>query len=358
VTDLTLTVGGAAISGWTTIRVTRGIEICPSSFAVTATSDSPIYADAVGIQPGAPCTVALGSALVITGYVDAVQPRYDANAHDVMIIGRGRCADLVDCSAEVPGGQIGNAKLLDIANKLGSTYGITATAQVDTGEVIPQFNVNVGETPWSIIERIARQEAVLAYEDTDGNLIFAQAGTTMAASGFVEGQNVLAASVTRSIAERYQSYFCSLTSVFNPLDIGGPSQFFGQQTDPNVTRPRTLFLVAEQVQGSVALVQRKAVWEMNRRYGRGNAVNVVVDSWDDAGGTLWTPNTLVPVTLPRLGMPTTTLCVGEVTYLRDAQGTRSEVSVAPKEAYLPEPIQLQPVLADVTPATTTGATGL
>ena len=346
--ELTLQVGGRLISGWSRIRVSRGVERCPSDFEISATSSSPIYQDAVGIAEGMNCTVTLGGDRVVSGYVDVVQPWYDAHEHEVRIVGRGKCADLVDCSAEWPTGQIGNTNLVDIATKLAAPYGISVQAFAGQGDTIPQFNINIGETPWSILERVARQEAMLVYEDENGNLVFAQAGSDVAASGFQEGQNVQAASVTRSVADRYQTYLCSLTSVMQLSDLGPQDPFFGAQNDPNVRRNRKLYLVAEQASGAQALVQRRAVWEMNRRYGRGNMVTVTVDSWRDAAGRLWTPNTLAPVSLPRLGLSGTQLCIGEVSYILDERGTRAEVTLAPTAAYQPEPIQLQPVLQGLT----------
>ena len=346
--DLTLTVGGRSISGWSKVRVTRGVERCPTDFAISATSDSPIYQDAVGIVEGQTCTVSLGGDRVVTGYVDAVQPWYDAHAHEVRVVGRGKCADLVDCSAEWATGQIGNTNLVDIATKLAGPYGIGVTDLAGVGDTIPQFNINIGETPWSILERVARQNAMLVYEDEFGDLVFAQAGSDVAASGFQEGVNVQAAAVTRSVAERFQTYLCSLTSVMQLSDLGPQDPFFGRQSDPNVRRNRKLYLVAEQVEGAQQLVQRRAAWEMNRRYGRGNMVTVTADSWRDAAGQLWTPNTLATVSLPRLGLHQAQLCIGEVAYVLDERGISVEVTLAPRQAYLPEPIQLQPILQGLT----------
>jgi prophage tail gpP-like protein len=50
--DLTLIVGGRQISGWTSVRVTRGIERCPSDFEVEMTELYPDEASAFVIQPG------------------------------------------------------------------------------------------------------------------------------------------------------------------------------------------------------------------------------------------------------------------------------------------------------------------
>ena len=161
-------------------------------------------------------------------------------------------------------------------------------------------------------------------------------------SGFTEGLNVQAAAVTRSVAERYSAYFCSMQSLVQFADVAPPQPFFAKIPDQGVARNRKLYVIAAGDQPSQDLVKRRATWEMNRRYARGSTVTVTADSWTDAAGVLWTPNTLAPVSLPRLGLAPANLCIGEVTYVRGADGTSAQVTLAPPAAYAPEPIQLQP----------------
>ncbi len=67
-----------ALFGWSKVHHSR-IGRCPSGFDISATRDSPVYAVAAGIYQGQTCTVTLGGDRVVTGYVDTLQPRYDAN---------------------------------------------------------------------------------------------------------------------------------------------------------------------------------------------------------------------------------------------------------------------------------------
>ena len=79
---------------------------------------------------------------------------------------------------------------------------------------------------------------------------------------------------------------------------------------------------------------------MNRRVGRSQAVTIVCDSWRDGASNLWTPNWLAPISLPSLKVQATWL-ISKVTFLRDEQGTRAEVTLMPKEAFSAEPAVLQ-----------------
>ena len=152
-----------------------------------------------------------------------------------------------------------------------------------------------------------------------------------------------------SVDQRFSNYVCSGLSVDTLGDFGSDgSLFFYEVKDPNVTRHRLTYLVAESINDPYDFCRRRADWQMNRSAGRGARVDVTTDSWRDAGGTLWTPNTLVPVDVPGLVLANKELLLAEVTYrYGDDGGTMADLVLMPAEAFLLEPIQLQPTLADI-----------
>lgn len=125
--DLTLVIGQRQLSGWTSVRVTRGVERCPSDFQIEMTNKYPGQQFDVTVKPYDACQLLIGDDIVITGYVDRVSPAYSATSHSITVTGRGKCQDLVDCAAEWPGGQILGSSVLEIAQKLASYYGITVS---------------------------------------------------------------------------------------------------------------------------------------------------------------------------------------------------------------------------------------
>lgn len=354
--QLVLKVDGKQLSGWTEVAVTRGIEQLPNTFSIAATEASPVASDALMVQEGAACTVTLGSDLVLTGYVDTVAPSMVAGAHAVQIIGRGKCQDLTDCSAEWPNGQISGANALEIAQKLAKPYGITAKNLASAGPTVPQFNITFGETPAEILDLVCRHAALLWYEGADGNLILNQAGKDKAGSGFQEGQNVQAATVMKSKLNCYSDYVCTMLAVNTSGVIEDKNLFFFTAKDPGVKRHRLMYVVADQVIGGQDLAKKRALWEAARRAGRGQQVRITVDSWRDGKGKLWEPNTLAPVTLPRFKLKEAGLCIAEVTYrLGLESGRTADLLLMPKEAFQPEPIVLQPQIPGLTPAAAKGA---
>jgi prophage tail gpP-like protein len=341
--DLVLKVGGQLLSGWTEIRVTSGLERCPNDFDISLTESFPGEAKAV-FGPGAECEVLLGGDPVVTGYIDRLIYMGEAETNGVRVTGRGKCQDLVDCSADWPTLQFADATPLEIATKLSAPYGISVDAPDGPGDAVPQLNLMYGETAFEIIERVTRYAAMLAYEGYDGHLKMAEVGTAKAASGLKEGENVQRATVMFSMDERYSEIDVFIASTLPLKETGDGGNLLGVAKDPNVKRNRKHFIIAEAGAAGQDVGQRRAAWEASRRFGRGAMVKATVDSWRDVKGTLWTPNTIVPVLMPRKRILTTVeWLITEVTFLRDGPGgTRAELTVMPPEAFTPEPILLVP----------------
>lgn len=340
--DVTLFVNGQELSGWEDVEITLRVEGFPNSFAVSVSAKPGLNAKA-----GDECRVLMGNDPVITGYIDRDSESADARSHMISLIGRGMTQDLVDCSAEWEGGQIADSDALQIATKLAQPYGIAVELGkgASAGPKVPQFNVNYSETPAEIIQRVARNAGLIAFENADGRLVLSGVGTKTARSGIAYGKNVLRFNVENSIDGRYSNYVCAANTIDTWQDIAG-SIFFFQVSDLNVKRHRQLDIFLESVaEEPQQFCKRKAYWEANRRAGRSNLVRATVDSWRDSGGDLWAPNTLVPVDLPRnrAGSP---LILTEVTFRRSNNGgTTADLTLMPKEGLSIEPISLQQINA-------------
>ena len=343
--DFVLVVDGVRWGGWTSASITRGIERMPSSFVVELTERNPSDGSVIDIKPGSPCQVLLGSDPVLTGYIDRYDASISAESHTVRIVGRSKSEDMVDCSAEWNTSQISSTSALDLAQKLAKPYGITVSSLSGPGVAIPQFNIQLTESAWDILERAARYSKLLAYDDTDGNVLLAQVGATKAAGGLSQGVNVQSASVSLTMDQRFAEItvvpFGTDTLQDQRAATGTGGDLVSQSPsakDPGVRPDRKLVIVSEQILvNDVNVAQARADWEVARRYGRSQAVRVVTDSWRDGGKKLWAPNTLVDIDLPTLKLVRKTWCISEITYSRAADGgTVAEIELMPPEAFQPE----------------------
>lgn len=356
--DLTLTVNGTSKSGWTSVRVTRGIERMPSDFDIEQTELFAGDLSSVSAQPGDTCQILLGSDPVITGYIDRVVWSISKGAHTIRVTGRSKSQDLVDCSAEWSGGQISGATALVVAQNLAQPYKIPVSALCDVGKPIPKFNLIFGETGHAIIERVCKFSGLLFYDMPDGSVVLARTGTTKAASGFTEGQNIQAASLTRAMDQEYSEYDVvplSMAMMNDASAVNGtrsPNAPLAQAFDVNVKPPRRRLKISVCEPGAAGhdLSIQRANWEAARRAGRALKLTLTTDSWRDSGGTLWTPNTIVTVQSPALKLNNVDLCIGEVSFRRDNNGTTADLILMPPKAFLPEPVIILPAIRDAVAA--------
>lgn len=345
--DLLLVARGRRISGWTEISVTLKADGFPGQFEIVMSWRDPVTQGAVIAAAGDPCQVYLGGDLVITGYIDQDIGGGDGRGRTLSLTGRGKCQDLVDCAAEWETGQMVNGNALTIAQKLAGRYGIEAALAngAEAGETVPSWALNYGESPAAIIQRLAQNAGLLAYEDPRGRLLLARIGAERAASGVAYGHNVERWSVEYSMHERFSEVVCASQSVDALMDIRGEN-FFHTERDPNVPRHRQSYVfLAEVAEDASAFAIRKAKWEVARRAGRSTIVQAQVDSWRDSAGKLWAPNTLVPVSLPDNRLPDEALILAEVTFRRSHEGTHADLILMPPAAFTIEPISLQAINA-------------
>jgi prophage tail gpP-like protein len=329
-----LKVDGAFYGGWKKVRVTRSIEQAAGTFELEASDRWPGQVAASPVKPGRPCQVLLDGELVITGYIDTVAVDLDANQHNVRIVGRDKTADLVDCSAVHKSGQWHNVKLDQLARDLIKPFGVELVAPADVGARFASFNIQEGEKVFECLERAARQRALLLTSDPDGRLVITRTGSAQIAQGLVEGEAIKAVRGEFTWRERFSAY-----TVKGHTRIGADgeqvhSAAAGKSADEIVTRHRPLVVISDSHSTNTTLRDR-AEWERNVRRGRSARASITVQGWRHAGGGLWQPNHLVPVTSASLWLdsPAELLIVGCTWTLDDRNGTLTEMAVSRPEAF-------------------------
>jgi prophage tail gpP-like protein len=358
---LTLTVGNQTLTGWQRISVTRPLAAIPASFSIELTEKYPNAAD-TPVQAGQPCTVKIGADLVLTGYVDRYTSSVSAAQHTIRVEGRSMSEDLVDCSAIVEntsagstptqGLQILNGDAISIAKKLAKPYGVEVRTNF-TGKLnpVPQFNINLGETVWEIIDRVTRYSKLIAYDLPDGAIMLSEVGKESMASGFKVGANVEAADVMFSMDQRYSEYeghMISMMALGTEAGVNMPGvgeivrddEVAALKRKDGSPRFRKLFVISEQTDMGRPIAGERAAWEMNRRKGQSYNFSVTCDAWRDGAGKLWSPNYLAPIDAEALKLKHRDWLIGTVTYLRDEGGQHAHLSLWPKEAFSVEPTTL------------------
>jgi len=353
--EIYLQVDGKRVFGWTSIEVRTGVEVFPTQFTLGMTEVYPGELAALRVQPGQYCELFAGSKSLARGYVDRYHTGFSGSSHSIQMSGRGKCQDLLDCSAEWPAGQFVNATAYSLAQDLAAAYGKSPDGQPlhpinvfcnedpETLRRLPQLNLILGETPYEVIERVCRYSSLLVYEDFDGDLVLSRTGKDAMASALQEGINVQAATIEYGADLRYSEYRCFIQSVANGLDGGDGGNLIGGTHDKGMARNRKRYIIAEATAGFVDLCIERAVWERNHRNGKSEVIKVTTDTWFDEAGNLWKPNRLVTVYLPSLKMKSpVTWLIGDVVFKKEIEtGTTAELTIMHPGAYSSQPMALQ-----------------
>jgi len=328
-----LKVDGVYYGGWKTARITRSIEQLAATFELEITDRWPGQLAPLPIKPGQKCEMFLDGERVVTGYIHTTSPDYDANRHAIRVAGIDKTGDLVDCSAIHKSGQWNNVKLDTLASDLIKPFGIKLVVAADVGKPFASWNIQEGETVFECLERAARMRALLLTSNPAGDLVITRASGDLIEHGLVEGQNIKAARGDFSWKDRFSRYTVKgqgRLGADGDTEHSAPS---GLVVDAVISRHRPLVVLAESHSENATLRDR-AEWERNVRRGRGARGSVTVQGWRHAGGGLWQPNMLVPVTSPWLWLESTPMLVVACTWtLDDSGGTLTELAISRPDAF-------------------------
>lgn len=377
-----LVVNGQEYGGWKSVRIEGGIERQARSFDLSVTDRWPGQSDIPRrIQPGDPCQVFIGQDLVMTGFVDATPIRYDGKSVGVGVKGRSKTADLVDCcpiesgKSTAPASGVGtwkdvigpdgkqpnvvkapptsanqwrNLKMEVIAAALAAPYGVRVIAEVDTGKVIPEHHVQVGETVFESIDRMMRLRHVLSTDNEKGDLVLIDVGSSGTASTALElGKNIMAASTELDYKGVFSEYVVKGQRSGNDEQYGadvaeeegeaedyGPTTLTGETataTDARAKR-RRLLVLKQSGQADEGTCQDRAEYERAHRAAKALETSYTVTGWRQDDGTLWRPNMMVPVRDALIGFDAQ-MVIAETAWILDDEGHRTEIKVGPPDGY-------------------------
>lgn len=339
--NVRLAVRGREYRGWTSVRVTRGLEAIAGSFELAVSERWYGQAEPWPIIEGDPCTVAIGDEVPLTGLVDTRRLEYGADMHAIAIGGRDATGQLVDCSAVLDTWEFGGLSLDRLARRLAEPFGVPVTMQPGLTLLAPiaRQAVNPGDSVFEVLDRACKLAGVLPVADGRGGLLLTRAGSTRADTAIVEGENILRASVEYDATSRYARYRVTGQRGGTDHEYGAAvADVSGDALDTNVRAAARVLLIRAEGDVTPAYARRRAEWEATVRAARAQQVSVTVHGWQQRSGALWPINALVAVRSPRIGIDGE-LLITEATYtLSDADGTITALTLMPPGAFTPEPI--------------------
>lgn len=332
-----VTINGQSYDGWKDFRVTRSVKQCAAEFDMSVSERWAGRDEAWQINRFDSCAVAIDGDTILTGYIDHYGPSFDATSHTVRIGGRSKTCDVVDCMPDIKGGQFTNYKLDTIAKAICAPFGVSVKVAdgTDLGDKFPNATIEKCETGWEFIEKLCGLRGVLAFDDEKGNLVLAQAGAAGAAGALKQGDNILSATGRLSSDKLFSDYAVLAQA---PLSFDGRDsqlEIIGKAKDSSCPRFRR-FAEMAQDPADTSRANLRAKWRAAHNFGQATQATIYTQGWRQPGGTLWKVNQTVPVKSPYLQLDQE-LLIGSVTFILDQGGRRTELLVAPPEAFTPAP---------------------
>ncbi len=340
---VTLTVNGEQFGGFKSVRIEAGIERVARSFEVSVTDKWPGSAEEIRrIKPGDNVEVRIGDDLICTCYVDAVPVDYDAQGITVMVRGRSKTADLVDCSADNSTGQFKGLKAEAIASKLAGQYGVNVVAQAATGAALTDHQIQQGESAFESLDRLAKQRQVMMSDNGSGDLVILSPGSGGHARSTLElGVNILSASAGFDYSEVYSDYTVKgqnsrqgQDSDWDATSAGLQSSHSGTAKDSSLKRRRVL-VVRQSGQADSATCQQRASTEQRVRAAKAGEIRYKIAGWRQEDGSLWQPNQTVDILDGIMGVDGSRL-ISEIIYTLDEGGMVTELVCISPDAFLSE----------------------
>ncbi|HZR34504.1 MAG TPA: hypothetical protein VFA75_03940 [Nevskia sp.] len=290
-------------------------------------------------KPGQVGQVLMNGMPVVTGYLDDANPDYDERHHLLMLCGRDFTGDLVDCSAVLDGQALLNRRLDQLAEELCKPFGIKVSVPAGgTGPVFPVQAVTGGETIYEVLSRAAAMRGLLPISDGNGGLVFTQAGNGRAKTPLILGRNLIRSRGLNSHKNRFYEYQI-VGQGLEHLAVAGSQEILQQclakAYDTNIRKSRMTRIVAGDAV-TAGEAQILANWVASNRAARGVRAELRVRGWLD-GDTPWMPNTEVYVDDRFLRLKGWYL-IAQVESLLDEHEEISLITVAPKAAYVPQPV--------------------
>ena len=329
---LTLQVGAQRYNKWKAVEINRGIEQLAGAFSLTCADAWALSGQPLPDLRGQRCTVRLNEAPIITGFIEAVEPAYDKQSHDLTIRGRDATGDLVDCAAISDGQGWQSTSLLRMARDLCRPFGVSVSSSLPADTPFRAGRISPGETVAEVLGRAAAVAGCLLVSDGLGGLRITRAGSARANTRLKRGINILSGQGSDDDSNRFARYQVIGQSAGKDAD----QQILASATDKGVRASRvTVLQVADDVDADKA--QQYARWAAATGLARSRRASVVVAGWLD-GDRAWWPNTLVTIHDDYLRLDGDYLIAGVSHRIDRRAGKVTVLELTPPGAYTPAPV--------------------
>lgn len=334
--NVSLITDGKAISGWNELTISRSISQLADSYKLTF---SDAWVDQFPeIYVGLKCQVMVHDKLVITGFIDDIEPELEPNTVRFSLSGRSSTGDLVDCDRIEKPFTWKNINLLNVASRVCEPFGIKVSIEGSPGDSFAEVSIDQNESIHEFIDKLARQRQFMLLTEPDGNLKLTHTGNTRSNDSFIYGENLHKIKGKFSFKNRFSDY-----TIKAQQKVKAGEEAWGDKTisifatakDEVITRYRPKMLTGR-TQMPVKTAQQQVNWEAQIRQGRSNSFTITHPSWVQENGDLWKEDLITYVKCPLLRLDADFL-LDAVDYTVNAGELFSSLTYVSQDTYAPNP---------------------
>ena len=334
--EIKIKTNGREFTSWTNVVINRSLDSVCGTYEVSVIDTGELSLKRLNIKMGDVVEVLIDDNVIITGYIEDINPSYTKTEHKITIGGRAKTGDLVDCSFPSKLRDWKQQTILAIITSICNEFNIDVVVDVALQSAVAKkidFTANEGETAFEAIRRLSINGAFRMVTSTKGELALVQSGNRKATTKLQKGINILEGNLIQSNKERYSDYKvkgAGSSGIFSSLvKTTTPS---AEAVDSGITRSRPLTILTE-INTEIGSAIDRANWERALRAGNSRLLNYMVQGWVQKDGTPWDINTLVDVEDDILSVNGRFLIQGVSFILDPRSGTTSNLTLCSPEKY-------------------------
>jgi prophage tail gpP-like protein len=339
-TRAAITVNGVEYKDWESVYVRCEYNSSYDYFRFSSAERDPIpQADWTKwqIKPGDACTVTLAGQQVINGYVESRQVAYNATAHGIQIIGKGKPVWASKSSIASKDGNFDGMSVEEVARKVLAPFGTPLkTIGLLNPRPFEKLQSNPGELTFDFIDRIARPRGIQIGTTPNGEFLLIgrrKLGEVQIQGELIEGTNIKAMQCVIDLQHNYSDINVTAQAQGSDDQSGTAASELFCSVKGDAPFKSLLEIPAEQPVKSQEEVCERALFEAQWQLATKITAIVTVQGWLYDGINLWRAGQFVFVQSP-MAMLELVLGAQAVTYTQDNEnGTQTEL-----EMVLPEKI--------------------
>jgi len=303
--DIKLKIKNKLYKGIEDISIDKSMQSIANSFSMNI-----FKGDTVDISNNDLIQILKDDEVFFTGYMDNYNLSIADTKKPLLIAGRSKAMDLVDCNI-FENKQYNNRTPLQIVKDLISPFDITVSSSLSL-DPLTTFNTKIGETYFTAINRLCKQTNILPISTKNGNIELVKNQKTTS-SIILTDTDFVDLKYIQSYPNRYSSYtYKKETAAENVED--------GVVEDTDIERFRPFVAANDEDKTNTDL----ANWKKNNDIANSISLTGVVTNWD------LEINTIVKI---ETSLVQNSFLIKDINYSKSNSGTVSNITFVNKDLF-------------------------